>query len=204
MKRKAKREIGYVAAHNRAVNLYKKTSTFLLWAGVLNVFSVIIGIIQMMANSNLVVNEQAYNWPRSGFALSFSLQIFLNSLLINNLDKVLADVLIILIALSLGALFAFFGVFASKGKLLFLVGGSVIYLLDFVAMFFVYNMFMIEQLRTWTNYAFTLASHVVILIAMTIAIAMYLTVIEIEKKYKGESSLNVNEENEVEEIAHGE
>lgn len=202
MKKKAKRVIPYSIAHNKSVKLYKKTSTFLLWAGVLNLFSSIIGIIQMVSNSFLVTNGNTYNWPKSGFALSFSLQIYLDSLLIKNLNNVGAYLLIILIALALGSLFALFGIFSSKGKFIYLIVGSVIYLLDFIAMFFVYSF--TDVVMVWTNYAFTLAAHVVILIASVIAIAMFFSVIEIEKKYKGKIDFSEKEVEEVEEIAHGE
>ncbi len=202
MKKKTKRVIPYSVAHNKSVNLYKKTSTFLLWAGVLNLFSSIIGVIQMVSKSFLVTNGNTYNWPKSGFALSFSLQIYLNSLLIKNVNIVGAYLLIILIALILGATFALLGIFSSKGKFIYLIVGSVIYLLDFVAMFFVYNF--TDVVMVWTNYAFTLAGHVVILIASVIAIAMFFSVIEIEKKYKGKIDFSEKEVEEVEEIAHGE
>lgn len=202
MKKKAKRVIPYSVAHNKAVNLYKKTSTFLLWAGVLNLFSSIIGVIQMVSNTNLVVNDITYNWPRSGFALSFSVQLLIDSLLIENLNSVAAYLLIILIALALGTLFAFLGIFSSKGKIVFLLTGTFIYLLDFIAMFFVYTYSSVVMV--WTNYAFSLASHVIILIANVIAISMFFSVIEIEKKYKGNINFVKEEVDEVEEIAHGE
>ncbi len=202
MKKKTKRVVPYSVAHNRAVKLYKKTSTFLLWAGVLNLLSSFIGIIQMVSNNNLVANGNTYNWPKSGFALSFSLQIYLNSLLIKNLNIVGAYLLIILIALILGVTFALLGIFSSKGKFIYLIVGSGVYLLDFIAMFFVYNF--TDVVMVWTNYAFTLASHVIILIANVIALAMFFSVIEIEKKYKGEINFTNNEVEEVEEIAHGE
>ena len=199
--KKAKRQITYTEAHNRAVRMFQRTSIFLLWAGVVNVFALIIGVIQNSAGS-VLNNELVYAWPRSGFAMCFSLQIYLNKLLLENLSiAAVADIVMILIALVLGGAFAFGGFLASKGKWLALFIGTVLYALDFGAMFFVYHFGGV--IHNWTNYAFTLAVHVIVLGALVIAISQYYNVIHIEKVFKGSDALNINEDVESEVIASG-
>lgn len=199
--KKTKRQISYHEAHNRAVKTYQKTSIFLFWAGVVNVFAIIIGVIQNAAGS-VLDNTLAYLWPRSGFAMCFSLQIYLNKLLLTNISIVaVVDILIILIALVLGALFAFIGFMASKGRRLYLFLGAGLYTLDFGAMFIVYHLGAIPS--NWTNYAFSLAVHALVLGALAIAIWQYYNVIHIEKVFKGENALRIEEDEESEVIASG-
>lgn len=197
--KKNKQPITYSQAHNKAVKMYQKTSIFMMWAGLLNVFAIIIGVIQLGTNS--VVEKLSYSWPTSGFALNFSIQIFINSLLIKTFDLLLADFLMILIALIIGALFTFLGVYASKGRIKILIIGTSLYALDFIAMFFIYVYSGVPFI--WTNYAFTLATHVVVLIAMIIAIIEYYNVIHIEKVFKGVKDIKIKEEVESEVIASG-
>lgn len=198
--KKAKRPITYSEAHNKAVKMYQKTSIFLLWAGVVNVLAIVIGIIQMSANSLVSGEGIDHIWPSSGFAMNFSGQIILNKLIITSMDSIIADILMIIIAVILGGAFVAVGYFAAKGKRWLLFLGSGIYALDFGAMFFVYQ----AVPMVWTNYAFTLVTHIVILIACLIAIVEYYNVIHIEKVFKGKNALNVEEEVESEVIAHGE
>ena len=200
--KKAKHQITYHEAHNRAVRTYQKTSIFLFWAGVVNVFAIIIGVIQNAAGS-LFDNELSYLWPRSGFSMCLSIQIYLNKLLLENLPSLLAvaDILIILIGLVLGGLFAFIGFMASKGKRLYLFGGTALYALDFGAMFIVYHLADVKS--NWTNYAFTLVVHALVLGALAIAIWQYYNVIHIEKAFKGKDALKIEEDVESEVIASG-
>ena len=198
-KRREKKQLTYSEAHNKAVKMYQKTSIFLLWAGLLNVFAIIIGVIQLGTGS--VIENLSFMWPNSGFALNFSFQIYLNNILITNLDTLLADFIMILIALIIGIGFSFLGVFASKGKLPILFIGTILYALDFVAMFFVYSFTKVPFI--WTNYAFTLACHVVVLVAMVISIIEYYNVIYIEKIFKGNNKVSIKEEDESEVIASG-
>lgn len=197
--KRQKKPITYHEAHNKAVKMYQKTSIFLMWAGLLNIFAIIIGTIQLGTNS--VIENISFKWPTSGFALNFTLQIFINSLLLKSCDLLLADFLMILIALILGAGFTFLGIFASKGRIKILLLGTVLYALDFVAMFFVYVYSGIPSI--WTNYAFTLAAHVVVLVGMIIAIVEYYNVLHIEKVFKGDNKIKIEEEVESEVIANG-
>ncbi|HBF68343.1 MAG TPA: hypothetical protein DDW20_03375 [Firmicutes bacterium] len=197
--KKQKQPITYQQAHNKAVKMYQKTSIFLMWAGLLNIFAIIIGAIQLGTNS--IIENLSFKWPTSGFALNFTLQIFLNCLILKSCDLLLANFLMILIAIVLGAGFACLGVFASKGRIKILLIGTGLYALDFIAMFFVYIYSGVPSI--WTNYAFTLACHVVVLVGMIIAIVEYYNVLHIEKVFKGDNKIKIEEEVESEVIANG-
>lgn len=196
---KTKHNYTYLEAHNKAVKTYQRTAIFLLWSGVVNVFASIIGVIQISAGATM--SKLTFLWPNSGFAMCYSGQMVLNSLLIQNLDQLVADILILLISLILGACFAFIGIFAAKGKKVFLLLGGIIYAIDFASMFFVYKSNLVPMV--WTNYAFTLVTHIIILVATCVALVEYYNVIHIEKVFKGEKALKFEEEVESEEIAHG-
>ena len=201
-KPKVKKVVSYIDAHNRAVNFYRKSAMFLFWAGIIAVGASIIGIVQMVAGQNYVYEEIVYAWPTSGFALGFSLEIFLARLFLNVIDTpALADVLIILVSLILGGGFGALGVFASKGKRWCLFLGGGLYLADFAALFFVYQY--LSPITNWTNYAFSIATHVIVLSALIVAIIEYYRVIDIEKKFNGGNKADLEEKEESEVIAHG-
>lgn len=197
--KRQKHQFTYSEAHNKAVKMYQRSAIFLLWAGVVNVFAIVIGVIQLAANS--LVTQVQFPWPTSGFAMSFSVQILLNSVMIKSLDSLAADILMIIIGLVLGGLFAALGFFASKGKRWVLLLGTALYAIDFGIMFFVYESGFVARL--WTNYAFTLVTHIVVLVACIVAIVEYYNVIHIEKVFKGNKALKLDEEVEGEVIARG-
>ncbi len=170
-KKKKKEALTYVEAHNRAVGKYKKASFFLLWAGIVNFLSAIIGAFQSMSSA----------WPSSGYAMSFSVQILINATLVEYLDTWVAIILILLISAILGGLFCLLGAFAVRGFKVFLFVGIGLYLVDFACMFPFYEISVLKQYWNWTPYAFTLATHLVILIFLFIAVYYYFLVINIEK-----------------------
>ena len=195
------KEISYVTAHNKAVRLFQKTALFLMWGAILAVFSAIIGIIQNVSGS---LNELAGTvlWPTSGFALGYSLEIYLAFVFLTHLDNVLAGFLIILVAIVLGTIFAFLGLFASRGYLWVLLLGLGLYSIDFVAIFFVYHLSGLNVIYSWTNYAFSIATHVIIFSACIVAIIEYYRVLDIEKRFKiQQPSFEKKEETEI--IASG-
>ena len=206
-KAKPKKVMSYVEAHNRAVNFFRKSAMFLFWAGIIAVGAAVIGVVQTSMGQVYVLDEIARNWPTSGFALGFSLEIFLARVFLDNISNgalagiFLADILIILVSLVLGGGFAALGVFAAKGKRWCLFLGGGLYLADFAALFFVYSY--LSPITNWTNYAFSIATHVIVLSALVVAIIEYYRVIDIEKKYHGDNKANLEEEEESEVIAHG-
>ena len=198
MKKRAKQPLSYKDAHNRAVRMYRRCSFFLLWAGVVAVFAALIGVIQMATQST--ISGVSYPWPSSGFALTLTVQILLSGLILKNLSAVLAGFLIMLIALVFGSLLAFGGFFASRGHIAILISSAVFYALDFAAMFFVYQ-YLVPMV--WTNYAFTLVIHVVVLAAIALAIVEFYNVLHIEKVFNTNSEPKMDDEVESEVIASG-
>ena len=199
---KPKREISYIDAHNKAVKHYQKASLFLLYAGVLGLFAAIIGVVQM-ATTQVEVLPGEFNWPSSGFALSLSLQIYLDSLLLAHLDQVLASFLIIILSLVFGSLFGFLGYFATRGRRIFLIIGLALYFLDFIFMFFFYHLNLGSVGFVWTNYAFSLALHVIVIGFAIAGLVFYYQVFDIEKKFKGDNAVNFKQEEKRETIANG-
>lgn len=190
-----KKQLPYHQAHNKALNTYNKASMFLLWAGVLNILSALIGIIQSFSSDT-------YQWPVSGYSMSFSTQIIINFFSFDNLDmnSLYSSLIIIASSLLLGSIFCFLGMEAKKGKIKILIIGAILYLIDFILMFIVYA-YVVPFI--WTPYAFTLATHVVILIAVAVAIYQYFNIFSIEKYYKNVDKVEFKEAINTKEIASG-
>lgn len=197
MAKKAKRPITYKDAHNRAVKIYQRCSIFLLWAGVVNVFAALIGVIQIAAKTTMSLDHV---WPNSGFALTLTAQMVINNLLLNSMGSTGASLIIMLISIVLGGLFAFGGYFAARGNNIILFTGIAVYALDFAGMFFAYK-YLIPFV--WTNYAFTLVIHVVVLLALALAVVEFYNVLHIEKVFRGDKGVKMEEEVESEVIASG-
>ena len=190
--------MSYRSAHNRAVRMYQRSSIFILWAGIVNVFASLIGVIQIAAGSSF--EGLAYSWPKSGFALTLVAQMVINNLLLKSMSTIGADLLIMFISLVIGGAFGFLGFLASRGRKWLLFIGTGLIALDFAAMFFAYA-YMIPYV--WTNYAFTLALHVLLLGACVLAIVEFYNVLHIEKVFNGENISKMEEEVESEVIASG-
>jgi len=169
---KNKTQYSYAELHNKAVRMYRKTALFLLWAGVASVLATLIGIFEV----------------DSGFAMSFSANIYLNHLLLgSDLPSYAKYIIIFAAAILTGALFAALGYFAQLGKKAFLFAALALYLADFAAIFFVYD-------AIWTTpYAFTLATHLVVLGAVMVAVFSYYNVISIERRFHGDAVLNLDD-----------
>ncbi len=197
MARKAKRPISYREAHNRAVRMFQRCSIFLLWAGVVNVFAALIGVIQIAAKTTVALD---YAWPSSGFALNITAQIVINNLLLKSMGSTAACLLIMLISVVLGGLFALAGFMASRGRIVILFVGIGVYALDFGGMFLAYH-YLVPFV--WTNYAFTLVIHLVVLLALAFAVVEFYNVLHIEKVFHGETESKMEEAVESEVIASG-
>ncbi len=164
----------YSERHNKAVRIYQKASFFLLWAGVVNVIAAIFGVFGVGTTTDSEGNIVDYR-----YSMCFSINKFLNYYLEQSgLDQWLFSLIIVFLALAMGGLFALFGYLASSGKRLYLFAGAILYVLDFVLFFFAfYN-------SPWTSYAFGLATHAVILVAIGVAIFEYFNVLSIEAHYR--------------------
>lgn len=169
---KKKPQLTYTEAHNKAVRLYRKTAIFLLWAGVISVLATIIGVFR----------------SESGYGMSLAVNIYIFRLIATlALEDYIQYIIFFAVSVGTGALFAALGFFAQQGKKVFLFVGLGLYLADFAAVFFVYG-------ANWkTTYAFTIATHLVILAALIIAVFEYYHVITIEKLYRGTSKVTIEQ-----------
>ncbi|MFA5442808.1 MAG: hypothetical protein WCX85_00765 [Bacilli bacterium] len=168
----------YAKLHNKAVRLYRKTAIFLLWAGVISILATVIGIFRSQA----------------GYGMSLAINVYINRLIATiSLPDYAYFLIIFAISIATGALLAVLGFFAQQGKKTFLFVGAALYLADFAVVFLVYG-------ANWdTTYAFTIATHLVILGALLIAIYEYFNVIAIEKRFHGQTATNLHETDGTEE-----
>lgn len=191
VKKAKKKPLTYEEAHNKALRLYSKTALFLLWIGVLNVLSSLIGVIQ--------VAKSGGNWPSSGYALATSFQIAINFALSHLNIPVWDSLLIFFISVLFGALFAFLGLISTKGYKVPLIIGISLYFLDFIALFLIY--FLYIDPMNMTNFFFSLILHIFLLGGLFVAVYNYIKIIRLEVKYKGNKEFNVETSYKVKEIA---
>lgn len=170
--KKSKPQLTYVEAHNKAVRLYRKTVIFLMWTGIISILATVIGVFR----------------SESGYGMSLAFNVFINGLLVNlNMPDYATYLSIFAVSIATGALFAALGFFAQQGKKVFLFIGLGLYLADFGAVFFVYG-------ANWsTTYAFTIATHLVIVAALIIAVFEYYQVLTIERVYRGSDQIKIEE-----------
>jgi hypothetical protein len=172
--KKNKPQLTYAEQHNKAVRLYRKTALFLMWAGVISILATIIAIFRSEA----------------GYGMSLAFNVFINRLIFDfNLPDYATYLSIFAVSIATGAAFTALGFFAKQGKKIFLFVGTGLYLADFVAVFLVYGT------NLDTTYAFTIATHLVILGALIIAIYEYYNVIAIERRFHGQSNAIIEETN---------
>lgn len=182
MAKKEKRVQTYSERHNKAVRLYQKSSLFLMWAGIVNALASILGVFGVGTSIDAEGNLVDYR-----YSMCLSVNRMINVALENSgLDQWVFSLIIVLLSLAFGALFSLFGYLASIGKRTYLLVGGGLYALDFVLFFYAF------LATNWTTYAFGLATHAVIFIAIGIAIFEYFNVLSIERHYK----MNVAKGNE--------
>lgn len=195
MKKKEKKKLSDIALFNRSLNRYKKSVFFLFWAGIINFLAAIIGVIQ----------SKGEFWPSSGYALSFSSQIFINTLLYSYLDPMIAIFIILIISMVLGAFFVLCGIYSQKGYVILFYLCSGFYLLDFIFLFFVYFLIPLSRpIYNWTNFAFTLVMHLVVLFFIGAGYYYYFKVNKMLKKnreVRKHKNLDIDFKEDVEIIA---
>lgn len=170
---KKHKNISYIDAHNKAVSIYKKTASALLWTGIFN----IVGAIFYLVGTNGSVKEL------SGTFLCYGLNTFVFSLssvrefLINSLPW--SGILYIFSSFLLSAFFATVGIFAMKGKKICLFLGIGAYFIDWVFLLLCYyiKLVVIESSITYLM----LGVHLVISVFLIISVIEYYKVIDIEK-----------------------
>lgn len=157
--------VTYEVAHNKAVRQFKKMSIFILWAGVLNVISAVIALFQAGSDYSL--------------CLAFNNVIFLELGDHLSSSPALLKILIVVIAVASGSIFAAIGYFASLGHKVFLFTGAIAYFLDFIVLF-------IFIAPSNTGYMTSILIHAMLMIAIMFSLFAYYSVLAIEKKYNKE------------------
>lgn len=155
------RPVTYEVAHNKAVRQFKKMSIFILWAGVLNVISAVIAVFQNATDYSL--------------CFAFNNVIFL----ILGQSTPLLKIIIVLIAVASGILFAAVGYFASLGHKAFLFTGAIAYFLDFIVLFIFIS-------PSNSGYLTSIFIHAMLMIAIMLSLFAYYSVLAVEKKFKKE------------------
>ncbi len=152
----------YEVVHNKAVRQFKKMSLFILWSGVLNIVSALVAVLRT---------------GNADFALSYGFNDIIFRLLINldGLSNTWLGIIIVAIAVASGLLFALIGIFANMGNLGFLIAGTALYVLDFIAYFIFIP---VADLNVTI-----IALHVMFTFAFGASIFLYYKVLDIEKKF---------------------
>ena len=184
--KKEKKGMSYVDAHNKAVKTYKRSSLFILWGGIINIFGAIMGVFNFGKSE---ISEFGINY-RYSLSLASNRFIF-NSLEYSEINVILSSFIVILVAIATAALLAIIGYLANKGNIKYLMIGMGIYIGDFIFTFIYDNLLLgslgaFELGFNWTIYAFSIAIHSIILIFIVIAIINYYQVLNIEKKHQEE------------------
>ncbi|MDY0177972.1 MAG: hypothetical protein GX807_01185 [Erysipelotrichia bacterium] len=137
--KKQKKPLTYVEAHNKAYWAFHKSSRILLWAGILNIAGLLIGLIQAYAEPIYIADyiEGSILFTALGgkttlnFSLGFAMSAFFSRLIeLAALPIAGFIVLIVIISIIFSALGVFLGVFSAQGKKWALFTGFGFYLLD--------------------------------------------------------------------------
>ncbi|MGM9873605.1 MAG: hypothetical protein ACI31G_01625 [Bacilli bacterium] len=176
MLKRKKRQLSYVDAHNKAVNLYKKSASALIWAGIFNVVG---SIFFTVSGSNDLTNFL-------GAFLCFGTNTFIFSLpstysfLLSYLPW--SAILYIAISFALSAIYCMLGFFSLNGNKKFLYSGIGLYFVDWIMLIMCY-FFETPGVSNDSLYLL-LGVHLVITIFLLIALYQRYKVIELEKKRK--------------------
>lgn len=185
--RKQKKKLTYVEAHNKAYWAFHKSSRILLWAGVLNIAGLLIGLIQAYVEPIYIVDfiDGSILFTALGgqttlnFSLGFAMSAFFSRLIeLAGLPLGGFIALIVIIALLFSALAVFLGVFSSQGKKWALFTGFGFYLLDTV---FVIGCYLLGEPITFL-WIF-IGIHFIVLGFICLAVFQYYNLHTIEKIY---------------------
>lgn len=186
-KKKEKKPLTYAEAHNKAFWAFHKSSRIMIWAGVLNVAGLIVGIVQRFTEAlepAFFITDTYLSSKLGGSFFNFSLCFSTNSFVFRLFEAMnLGDIgflsIIIGIAIVFTAGAVLLGVFASQGKKWALVGEVVFYILD---MAMIIPCYLIGEaiIYLWIM----IGLHVIILGFLGVAIYQYYNLFTIEKIYK--------------------
>lgn len=176
MRKNKKAPLTYADRHNKAVKIYQKTSFFLFWAGIVNAIAAVFGVFGL---GTTTINGEVVSY-RYSMCFTFNKALFDMLESYSGLPQWGYSLIIVAIAFVSGALFALLGVLASQGKRNYLFIGSAIYVLDFIGFFFYDFLYW----QNWQTFAFGIATHLVIIFFLVVAIFEYFNVLGIEAHYK--------------------
>ncbi len=172
-----KKKMSYVDAHNNAVRAYKKASTSIIFIGIFNVIGAIFYLVQ--------INDVG---DFAGQFLCLGLNMFIFSIppvgefLISNLPW--SVIIYILLFFSFGALYAFLGVMANRGKGKYLYASLILYLIDWVFLLCCY--FYLNAFLSSNSVFLMIGVHLIVTVFLFMAIYQYHKVISIEIVHKRE------------------
>lgn len=180
-----KRQLSYVDAHNRAVNLYKKSASALIWAGIFNV----VGSIFFTVSSNTNLSNFL------GTFLCFGMNTFIFSLeptysfLVNFLPW--SAIIYILVSFIISAIYCMLGFFSLNGNKIYLYSGIGLYFIDWIFLILCY-LFNTPGI-TNDNLYLLIGVHIIITVFLLISLYQRYKVIDLDKKRK--ELLKNNEQN---------
>ena len=184
-KAKKPRVLSYEEKHNRHYGYFSKASRVLLWAGIINVVSLLVSIIQAYTNEG----SSIYFY----FCFGFNDLIF--KLLYNNVTYFstsgmwLYIIIIILIAMISSAGSVLLSINAAKGKKFFLWFGFGFYIIDTLLIALCYY-FGGESI---TSIWFMIAFHAIIIAFQCVSLYEYYKIVALAKQY---GMLKAKEESE--------
>lgn len=170
--RKNKEPLSYKEEHNNAYERFHKSSRLLIWAGALNVISLLVSIIQFTVDKETLYFYFCFGSNDLFFMALAHIPNFIEQYI------ALYFVVIVIIALltSVGAILL--GVFASQGKKKPLFGSLIFYGID--TLFIIPCAFIGES---YVSILLMSVLHVVILSIIVFAVYEYYKVIEIARRY---------------------
>ena len=185
--KKEKKPLTYAEAHNKAFWAFHKSSRIMIWAGVLNVAGLIIGIVQRFTESlspSFFISDTFLSAKLGGSFYNFSLCFSTNSFVFRLLETLKwADAGFISLIIGIAILFTagavVLGVFASQGKKWALISEIIFYIFD-MAMIIPCYLIGEATIYLWIM----IGLHVVILGFLGVAIYQYYNLFTIEKIYK--------------------
>lgn len=211
-KRKKKKTLTYVEAHNKAFSIFSKASTIMIWAGVFNVFGVMLTIIQYAMTNELAatfIKGSYFYGQMVSSTYQFSLCFSSNTLIFRLLEILNHSIyastpilethffyaIIIVISIIFAALVSYFAILTRSGKRWAMITNGVFYALDTIMVLPLYLLGEDISLL-WI----TLGVHIIILFFVAIGIFEYFHLFEIEKAHDKQTNTTTDV---VEEITIG-
>lgn len=191
-----KKSYTYAEAHNRAFWAFNKATRVMIWAGILNVVGLMVGILQeafggVMNNFVFPLDTYLHNTiVNSGY--QYSLCFGTNALIFRLLEsyafnkfvgeamsEIVFVIIIVIIAILFSGIIVYLSVLASQGKKWALFTQSIFYIVDTGAI--IGNYIIGEHISIlWIQ----VALHIVILFFVVISIYQYYHLFAIERIYK--------------------